>query len=81
MTSPTDDASRVSLKDYFPLAETPDRMPRRRGRKIHRSAPYRWASAGVQGVKLQTVLIGSELHTTEAWLMQFFAAVTAARHS
>lgn len=74
------EAPRQPLQALFPLAEVPSRLPRRRGRALHRSAPYRWASpGGLAGVRLRTVFIGGELHTTEQWLMEFFEAVTEAR--
>lgn len=71
--------SRPSLAHLFPLKEVPDRIPPRRGRKVHRSVGYRWAKAGLDGVRLRTVAIGGELHTSEEWLWEFIEAVTASR--
>ena len=73
------EAAQPLLRALFPLAEAPNRLPRRRGRKVHKSAPYRWQSAGIAGVRLQAVLVGGELHTSEQWLLEFFRAVTAAK--
>jgi hypothetical protein len=67
-----------SLRELFPINEVPKRLPRRRnGRRIHVSAAYRWCKAGLEGVVLKTVLVGDRLCTTERWLVEFFAEVTA----
>ena len=39
---------------------------------------YRWWRKGVRGVKLQTFMKGGHRHTTDDYLAQFFAAITAA---
>lgn len=72
-------SSAPQLQELFPLAEVPDRLPRRRGKRLHRSAPYRWAESGLSGVRLRILRVGSEIYTTSAWLLEFFEAVTAAR--
>ena len=69
----------TSLRDLFPLQEVPEHLPKRRGRKLHRSVTYRWAGAGLAGVRLRTLRIGGELHTSDQWLAEFFQAVTKAK--
>ncbi len=36
------------------LADVPNLMPRRGGKKIHKATVYRWAKVGNSGVKLRT---------------------------
>lgn len=62
----------VALSDLVPLGDVPALLPRRRGKKVHISLVYRWASHGIGGVKLHTVKVGGVAHTAEAWLWQFF---------
>ncbi len=67
------------LQELIAIADVPDHLPRRKGRKIHRSAVYRWATGGLDGIKLRTVLVGSQLFTHPDWLAGFCAAVTESR--
>ena len=39
---------------------------------------YRWASRGLRGVRLRTAFAGGHRRTSETFLREFFAAVTAA---
>ena len=71
----------LALADLIPLEDVPARLPARRGRRHHRSTPFRWASKGLHGVVLRTVRIGGTLATTETWLLAFFAAAEAARRA
>jgi len=75
------DAHDHTLADLIPLETVPERLPRRRGRKHHRSTPFRWASRGLHGVTLQTTRVGGTMCTTEAWLLRFFADVEKARRA
>lgn len=64
----------------FPVAEVPDHLPRlRRGRKIHKSTPYRWAKHGIAGIKLKTICVGGTLCTDTGSLREFFERLTALR--
>jgi len=47
-------------------------MPRRNGRPIHVATLYRWATRGVKGVRLQTVMVGRTRCVTEQALHEFF---------
>jgi len=53
-------------------------MPRRDGRPLHVATLYRWASRGVNGIKLSTVMVGRTRCTTEQELSDFFKALTEA---
>ena len=65
---------------FFPLAEVPDRVTLlRRGRKMHKTTPRRWATRGVAGIKLWGVSIGGTLCTSERALLEFFERLTAIR--
>ncbi len=49
------------------------RLPRRRqGKRPHVSTIYRWATAGVAGVKLETIRVGGTLCTSFEALQRFF---------
>ena len=49
------------------------RLPRRRqGKRPHVSTLYRWATAGVAGVKLETIRVGGTLCTSLEALQRFF---------
>ena len=63
---------------YFAdLAKDPA-SPRRGGRPLHVSAYHRWASKGLNGIRLRTVKAGGARASTRAWLRQFFDALAAA---
>ena len=61
----------ATARDLIPLENVPELLPIRRGKKFHRSAIFRWANRGKNGVKLQTIRVGRTLCTTDLWLMQF----------
>jgi hypothetical protein len=61
----------------FPLAHSPEYVPRlRRGRKIHKSTCWRWATRGVRGVVLETVQVGGTRCTSREALQRFFERLT-----
>jgi hypothetical protein len=76
----TEDPNRPRRQEYhdlleekpFPLAEVPDHVPRKRGRKIHRATAFRWAAKGVGGVVLETVRCGRTKFTSEPALRRFY---------
>ena len=70
-----EDQNKPRLSDLFSLSEVPDRVPRR----LHKSTPYSWVNPGIRGVRLRVTSVGGQLHTCEAWLMDFFEAVAASR--
>lgn len=51
-------------------------MPRARtGKRLNRCVPFRWASRGSHGVRLETLKAPSGLHSTRGSVMRFFAAL------
>jgi hypothetical protein len=44
-----------------------------------RSTVFRWVTKGCCGVKLKTVSVGRTRHTTERWLVDYFAEIAGAR--
>jgi hypothetical protein len=67
-------------EDLWPLAELPDRHPPGRGgRKLHVSAGYRWATVGIDGIKLETCRCGGRLYTSTEALGRFWDALTRRR--
>ena len=55
------------------LANAPKELPRRRrGRKVHVSTMYRWATVGCKGIVLETIQIGGTRCTSREALQRFF---------
>jgi hypothetical protein len=48
------------------------------GDRPHIATIHRWHLRGCKGVKLQTAFAGGHRRTTEKWVREFFAKVTAA---
>ena len=70
----------LTTETVFALTETPDNLPnvsRRGGRKLHKSAAFRWASPGLNGVRLETVRIGGSLCTSREALSRFFGRLSS----
>jgi len=53
---------------------------RRRGRNVHTSTLYRWATRGIRGVHLEVLDTPSGLCTSEPAIKRFFAKLTVARN-
>jgi len=70
------EAPLLLLKDLPKLAAL---GPRREGGRLAIRTAFRWASDGVSGVILETVLQGGQRYTTLLAVNRFFAAVTKAR--
>ena len=55
-------------------------LPRRSGKPVSKpvslSSVHRWVAKGVHGVKLRSMRVGCALCTTEAWLLEFFEALS-----
>lgn len=49
----------------------------RGGKSLHPSTIFRWASAGVRGVKLETIRVGGVLYTSREAIQRFSDALTA----
>lgn len=68
----------IATESVFPLAETPKHVPPRRGgKRLHQSTPFRWAKHGVRGVRLETIRIAGSLCTSVEALQRFFEALSA----
>jgi len=62
----------------FPKAAR--RGPRRRGRNVHTSTLYRWATKGIRNIRLEVLDTPSGLCTSEPAIKRFFSRLTAARN-
>ena len=60
------------------LSTVPLIIQQRTGDKPHIATVYRWVNEGLRGVKLRTAFVGGHRRTTEAWLDEFFTAISAA---
>lgn len=65
-----EDECLVSFKDV------PAILPKRRGKRVHYSTVYRWATKGARGRVLESQLIGGVRYTSIAALNQFFETTT-----
>jgi Protein of unknown function (DUF1580) len=57
--------------DFFPLAEAARYFPRPGGKKVSLKTLYRWASRGVRKIRLQSIRLGQQVCTCEAWIEAF----------
>ena len=62
----------------LPLAKAARKIP---GRTVSPQTIYRWCSTGIDGIKLETLVIGGRMQTSLESLTRFFAAVTEAKQS
>ena len=67
--------SQINLQreKLLPLNEVPRHLPLRKGKRTHYSTIYRWATKGVRGHVLESVLIGGIRYTTHEALERFVA--------
>ena len=70
---------RADLLEFFPLSEAVAFFPRPGSRHVALPTLYRWAARGVRGARLQTVRLGQQRCTTEAWVRAFITAMNAGR--
>lgn len=56
------------------LRDVPSLLPRRRGKKVHYSTVFRWATRGARGAVLPTRLVGGVRYTTLKELRGFLEA-------
>jgi hypothetical protein len=63
--------------EILTFAQAARRLPRlRNGRPVSPSTVWRWCSAGLHGVRLETVKVGGVTCTSTAALQRFFAALS-----
>jgi hypothetical protein len=64
------------VDECLSLSQAARRLPRlRAGRPVAPSTLWRWATAGVRGVKLEVVRIGTTVCTSVPALQRFIAAI------
>ena len=69
-----------SKEQPIPLSDVPRYVPKRRGKKVHYSTVYRWATKGARGRILETVLSGGLRYTSVEAVGRFLAAKPSARY-
>ena len=47
-------------------------LAKRHGKRLHVATVFRWASRGLDGHRLRTVMQGGSMVTTERWVWDFF---------
>ena len=63
-----------SKEEAIQLSDVPLHVPKRRGKKVHYSTVYRWATKGARGRTLETVLSGGIRYTTVEAVSRFLTA-------
>lgn len=53
-------------------------VPRRSGRAVHLSVPYRWIKRGIKGQRLESCRCGGSICTSASALIRFFRRTSAA---
>ena len=64
----------ISLNE---AAKHPSLPRRRRGKRPHVSTLYRWSTAGIKGIKLETLRVGATLCTSLEAVQRFAERLTA----
>ncbi len=68
----------LAAEEVVSLAAATKHLPKRRGgKRPHVSTLYRWATVGVNGVKLEVIRVGSTLCTSLEALQRFCDRCTA----
>jgi hypothetical protein len=68
----------ISEARVFPLADTPDHVPLRRGgKRLHPHTAFGWAKGRLRGVRLETIRVGGSLCTSAEALQRFFERLSA----
>lgn len=66
-------------EELLSLAQAASLLPRRRaGKRPHPATLYRWASRGINSVRLEVLRVGATLCTSREALQRFFERLTAA---
>ena len=68
----------ATQEQVLTLSEATRHVPVRRGKKTHASTIWRWAKAGLRGVRLETIQVGGSRCTSVEALQRFFERLTAA---
>ncbi len=68
----------VFLEDMLPLRIAATKVPKVGKKPTHTSTLFRWSTAGIRGVVLETMMIGGTRCTSMEALSRFFNGVTEA---
>ena len=71
-------AININSERLLPLTEVPQYLRSRGAKAPHVSGVYRWALAGVGGVRLQTIRVGGVLHTSAEAIARFVTELSGA---
>lgn len=80
MDNPSDnraDAAGVEHEDVLSLADAAKFLPvRKEGKPFHVNTLHRWATAGVRGVVLESLMIGGARYTSRQALTRFIRRIS-----
>jgi hypothetical protein len=71
------DSTTETLISFSDAAKTV--IPRRRGRRTHLSTLHRWATSGIRGIVLETLVCGGCRVTSREALQRFFERLSGPR--
>lgn len=74
-------AINIQNETLLTLSEAARTLPRFNGKNVHSSTLWRWATVGLQGVRLDHVLVGRRMCTSLKALSRFMNALAEARQS
>ncbi len=69
-----------SKEQSITLSQVPIHVPKRGGKKVHSSTVYRWATKGVRGRILESVMVGGIRYTTIEAVRRFLTANSQVVH-
>ncbi len=69
----------LTREDVLMISEVPAYLASRGGRKPHETTVRRWIDEGLNGVRLEIVMLGGFQHTSAQALARFTQALTDAR--
>ena len=69
----------VDTERLLPLRLVTQYLKGRGASEVHAKVPYRWAQGGLQGIKLETLQVGGQLHTSAEALQRLFEALPTGR--
>lgn len=69
----------LTKEQAIPISEVPQYVPKRRGKKVHYSTVYRWATKGSRGRILETSFSGGLRYTSIEAVKRFLNAESPPR--
>lgn len=69
----------IHTEELLELNKVPADLEHRTGKRLNVATIYRWASRGIAGIQLETILVGGNRFTSAQALNRFFTQSTLAK--